>query len=82
MLVRNLVLSFDPAQKGWMENIGGYVAPTEIGEVMRGSGVGEVIASNDPGFSPGRQGQRHAALAGLRAPARQGAAEGRRTRVC
>ncbi len=53
VLVKNLVLSFDPAQKGWMENIGGYVAPTEIGEVMRGSGVGEVIASNDPAFSPG-----------------------------
>ena len=53
VLVKNLVLSFDPAQKGWMENIGGYVAPTEIGEVMRGSGVGEVIASNDPAFAPG-----------------------------
>ena len=38
VLIRNLYLSFDPALKGWMENIGGYVAPTEIGEVMRGSG--------------------------------------------
>ena len=53
VLVKILYLGFDPAQKGWMENIGGYVAPTEIGEVMRGSGVGEVIESNDPGFEKG-----------------------------
>ena len=46
-------ISFDPAQKGWMENVGGYVAPTEIGEVMRGSGVGEVVASADPRFAVG-----------------------------
>ncbi|HWA63321.1 MAG TPA: NADP-dependent oxidoreductase [Caulobacteraceae bacterium] len=52
-LVRTLYLSFDPAQKGWMENIGGYVAPTEIGEVMRGSGVGEVLASSAPGLKVG-----------------------------
>ncbi|MEO0551149.1 MAG: NADP-dependent oxidoreductase [Pseudomonadota bacterium] len=53
VLVRVLYLGFDPAQKGWMENIGGYVAPTEIGEVMRASGVGEVIDSRHPGFAPG-----------------------------
>lgn len=53
VLMKTLFLGFDPAQKGWMENVGGYVAPTEIGEVMRGSGVAEVIASNDPGFKPG-----------------------------
>jgi NADPH-dependent curcumin reductase CurA len=53
VLVRTLYLSFDPAQKGWMENIGGYVAPTEIGEVMRGSGVGEVVASGAPGLAVG-----------------------------
>ena len=53
VLVKTLFLGFDPAQKGWMENVGGYVAPTEIGEVMRGSGVGEVLASKDQGFKPG-----------------------------
>jgi NADPH-dependent curcumin reductase CurA len=46
-------LGFDPAQKGWMENLGGYVAPTEIGEVMRGSGLGEVVASASDAFKPG-----------------------------
>jgi NADPH-dependent curcumin reductase CurA len=53
VLVRNLFLAFDPAQKGWMENVADYVAPTEIGEVMRGSGVGEVVASGHPDFAKG-----------------------------
>jgi NADPH-dependent curcumin reductase CurA len=53
VLVKTLYLAFDPAQKGWMENIGGYAAATEIGEVMRGGGLGEVVSSNAPGFAPG-----------------------------
>jgi NADPH-dependent curcumin reductase CurA len=53
VLLRTLYLGFDPAQKGWMENVGGYVAPTELGEVMRGSAIGEVIASNAPALVPG-----------------------------
>lgn len=53
VLLKTRYLGFDPAQKGWMENIGGYVAPTEIGEVMRGSGIGEVIESNHPKYQPG-----------------------------
>ena len=53
VLVKALYLGFDPAQKGWMENIGGYVAPTEIGEVMRGSGVGVVLESRAAGFAEG-----------------------------
>jgi putative ATP-binding cassette transporter len=55
VLVQLHTLGFDPAQKGWMENLGGYVAPTEIGEVMPGSALGEVVASNDPAFKPGDQ---------------------------
>lgn len=39
-------LGFDPAQKGWMENFADYVAPMAIGDVMRGSGIGEVVVSN------------------------------------
>lgn len=46
-------LGFDPAQKGWMENIADYVAPMTIGDVMRGSGIGEVIASNGGRFAVG-----------------------------
>jgi NADPH-dependent curcumin reductase CurA len=53
VLIRTRYLGFDPAQKGWMENVGGYVAPTQIGEVMRGSGIGEVISSRSPAFNQG-----------------------------
>jgi NADPH-dependent curcumin reductase CurA len=53
VLLKTLFLGFDPAQKGWMENVGGYVAPTEIGEVMRGSGIGEVLESQDASLRPG-----------------------------
>jgi NADPH-dependent curcumin reductase CurA len=45
VLVRVDLLAFEPAMKGWMENIGGYVARTEIGDMMRGSAVGTVIES-------------------------------------
>ena len=46
MLLKMHYLGFDPAQKGWMENIADYVAPMAIGDVMRGSGIAEVVASN------------------------------------
>jgi len=47
MLLAVRWLGFEPAQKGWMENFGGYVAPMEIGDVMRGMGVAEVVESSD-----------------------------------
>lgn len=53
MLLRTRYLAFDPAQKGWMENIADYVAPVAIGDVMRGSAISEVVESNLPGFAVG-----------------------------
>ena len=53
MLIRIRWLGFDPAQKGWMENIADYVAPMAIGDVMRGSGIGEVVVSNGGRFAVG-----------------------------
>ena len=53
MLLKTRWLGFDPAQKGWMENIADYVAPMNIGDVMRGSAISEVIESNNPRFAPG-----------------------------
>ncbi len=47
-LVRNLMLSFDPAMRGWMDDRPSYLPPAALGEPMRASGVGQVIASNDP----------------------------------
>jgi NADPH-dependent curcumin reductase CurA len=53
VLLRTRYLGFDPAQKGWMENIADYVAPMAIGDVMRGSAVSEVVESRLSGFAPG-----------------------------
>jgi len=47
MLVKNLMLSLDPAMRGWMNEGRSYIAPVGIGEVMRAGGVGRVIASSN-----------------------------------
>ena len=49
----NRMLSFDPTQRGWMEDRESYIPPVELGEVMRASGVGEVVGSNHPDFAEG-----------------------------
>jgi NADPH-dependent curcumin reductase CurA len=53
VLVRTLWLGFDPAQRGWLNDVPSYVPPVAIGEVMRAHGVGEVVASEAPGFHAG-----------------------------
>ena len=53
VLVRVLYISFDPTQRGWIEDRPGYLPPVQIGEVMRASGVGQVVASKDPDFAIG-----------------------------
>jgi NADPH-dependent curcumin reductase len=53
VLVRNTFLSLDPAMRGWMREGRSYVPPIGIGEVMRGSTVGEVVESRVPDFAPG-----------------------------
>ncbi|MEM1197424.1 MAG: NADP-dependent oxidoreductase [Pseudomonadota bacterium] len=53
VLLATRYLSFDPAQKGWMENIADYVAPMAIGDVMRGGAISEVVASHNPKFAVG-----------------------------
>jgi NADPH-dependent curcumin reductase CurA len=53
MLLKTHYLGFDPAQKGWMENIADYVAPMAIGDVMRGGTLGMVEQSNTPAFEVG-----------------------------
>lgn len=44
-LVRTKLLSLDPTNRIWMSDIRGYMPPVPIDAVMRGLGVGEVIAS-------------------------------------
>src|ERR1039458_3590704 len=46
-------LSLDPAMRGWMNAGASYIKPVEIDDVMRAGAVGEVIASEHPGFAVG-----------------------------
>jgi NADPH-dependent curcumin reductase CurA len=53
VLVKTLYLSLDPAMRGWMNEGKSYIAPVEIGAVMRAGAVGRVIASKHPQFAAG-----------------------------
>ena len=53
-LVRQTSLSLDPAMFGWMSpDTESYIPPVALGDVMRSSGVGEVIESQHPDFAVG-----------------------------
>ncbi len=53
VLVRNLWLSLDPYMRGRMSDAKSYVKGVELGEVMVGQTVGEVLESKQPDFKPG-----------------------------
>jgi NADPH-dependent curcumin reductase CurA len=53
VLVRNKYLSVDPYMRGRMSSAKSYVAPFELGKVMQGGAVGEVVASNAEGIAVG-----------------------------
>ncbi|HKW81061.1 MAG TPA: NADP-dependent oxidoreductase [Casimicrobiaceae bacterium] len=53
VLVRNEWLSLDPYMRGRMSDARSYVPPVQIGEVMVGQTVGEVVESRDSRFKPG-----------------------------
>lgn len=53
VLVKNLWLSLDPYMRGRMSDAKSYVKGVELGEVMVGQTVGEVVESKHPGFKPG-----------------------------
>lgn len=53
VLIRNLYLSFDPTQRGWMEDRESYMPPVQIGEPMRAGSVGQVVESKHPDYTPG-----------------------------
>jgi NADPH-dependent curcumin reductase CurA len=53
VLVRNLWMSLDPYMRGRMSAAKSYAAGYELGEVMHGGAVGEVLASNAPELAPG-----------------------------
>src|SRR3954470_6706562 len=53
VLVRNLWLSCDPTQRGWMAG-DTYLPAVKIGEVVRSFAAGEVIESRHPKFKAGQ----------------------------
>ena len=47
-LLKQTHMSLDPAMKGWMmEDRNSYIPPVELGEIMRSSGVAEVMESRN-----------------------------------
>nr|WP_307849933.1 NADP-dependent oxidoreductase [Saccharopolyspora sp. HNM0986] len=54
ILVRNKVMSVDPAMRGRMNDVRSYVAPFQLGKPLDGGAVGEIIASNSPKFQVGQ----------------------------
>src|ERR1700730_11877553 len=53
VLVRNLYLSCDPTQRGWIA-FDTYLPAVKIGEVVRSSAVGRVVVSKDPRWKEGQ----------------------------
>ncbi len=53
VLLRTLYLSLDPYMRGRMSDAPSYAAPVEIGGVMVGGTVAEVVTSNVEGFEGG-----------------------------
>jgi NADPH-dependent curcumin reductase CurA len=53
MLCRTIYLSLDPYMRGRMSDAPSYAKPVQVGEVMVGGTVGQVVRSNLPGFAPG-----------------------------
>lgn len=52
-LVRVVYLSLDPTNRIWMSDMDQYMPPVELGEVMRGGGIGVVVKSNSPRYKAG-----------------------------
>ncbi len=54
ILIKQTHMSLDPAMKGWMmPDRDSYIPPVELGDVMRSSGVGEIVESKHSGFPVG-----------------------------
>jgi NADPH-dependent curcumin reductase CurA len=54
ILLKQTHMSLDPAMKGWMtDDRKSYIPPVELGDIMRSSGVAEVVESRHEGFAVG-----------------------------
>ncbi|MDV3222161.1 MAG: NADP-dependent oxidoreductase [Intrasporangium sp.] len=53
LLVRNTWMSVDPYMRGRMDDRDSYLPPFQLGSVLEGSALGEVLGSDDPAFPVG-----------------------------
>lgn len=53
VLVKTLMLGFDPAMRGWVMDEPSYLPPVALGAPMRASGVGQVVQSGNPALPVG-----------------------------
>jgi NADPH-dependent curcumin reductase CurA len=53
VIVKTIYLSVDPYMRGRITGVRTYADPVNIGDVMVGAAVGEVIVSRDPSLQPG-----------------------------
>lgn len=54
ILIKQTHMSLDPAMRGWMSpDPDSYIPPVALGDVMRSSGLGEVVESNNSDFKVG-----------------------------
>ncbi|PZQ22654.1 MAG: NADP-dependent oxidoreductase [Sphingopyxis macrogoltabida] len=53
LLVRNILVSLDPAMRGWLDDRPSYQPPVALGDPVRAATVGRVVASAHPDFAVG-----------------------------
>lgn len=53
-LVRTEWISLDPTNRAWINDLPGYLPPVQIGETMRGLGLGRVVESKSPAYEEGQ----------------------------
>jgi len=53
VLIKNIYLSLDPANRGWMSGKASYVDAMQIGEIMRGGTIGIIEESKNEKFKKG-----------------------------
>jgi len=53
VLVKTLMLGFDPAMRGWLMDERSYLPPVAIGAPMRATGVGQVVQTSNPALPEG-----------------------------
>src|SRR4051812_41581156 len=53
-LIRTEWVSLDPTNRGWINDMPGYLPPVAIGETMRGLALGRVVESKSSDYEEGQ----------------------------